>query len=213
MMPITSKTRVYGSFSENPGNNGCIFFNREFSLAGMDAIYKSFKITNIEKAVEAARTLDMGGFAVSMPFKQEVHKYLDGWGDNSHSIRAINTVVNDGGLLLGHNTDWLGFWNACSPLFSDINEPAIILGTGGFSVAIQYSLTKNKIPFEVFKREDIPRLTSLSNRLVFNATPAEILFGDNFFIDCRPDASWGIAIAKEQAKLQLELYRGAYDFS
>ena len=39
---INKETKIYCSFSSNPGNNGCIFFNSEFKELNMNAIYKSF---------------------------------------------------------------------------------------------------------------------------------------------------------------------------
>ena len=39
-MQINKDTKIYGSFSSNPGNNGCVFFNRKFQENNINAIYK-----------------------------------------------------------------------------------------------------------------------------------------------------------------------------
>ena len=49
MTMINKDTKLYGSFSDKPGNNGCMFFNKGFKKHKIDAIYKSFYSTNIKK--------------------------------------------------------------------------------------------------------------------------------------------------------------------
>ena len=46
---INKDTKIYGSFSSNPGNNGCTFFNNKFQENNINAIYKSFYSDNIKK--------------------------------------------------------------------------------------------------------------------------------------------------------------------
>jgi shikimate 5-dehydrogenase len=74
---INKNTKIYCSFSSNPGNNGCVFFNKKFQENNIDAIYKSFYSDNIKKSVEAVKTLGISGFAISMPFKTEILKHVD----------------------------------------------------------------------------------------------------------------------------------------
>ena len=105
---INKETEIYCSFSSNPGNNGCIFFNSEFKELNMNAIYKSFYSDDIEKSIEAVKSLDIKGFALSMPFKIEALDYVDEVEDSARKIGSINTVVNKDGYLKGYNTDWVG---------------------------------------------------------------------------------------------------------
>ena len=44
---INKDTEIYCSFSSNPGNNGCVFFNKVFKKKNIDAIYKSFYSNDI----------------------------------------------------------------------------------------------------------------------------------------------------------------------
>ena len=76
-MLINKDTKIYCSFSSNPGNNGCEFFNNKFQDQNINAIYKSFYSDNIEDSIKAVKTLDIKGFAISMPFKVEVLNYVD----------------------------------------------------------------------------------------------------------------------------------------
>ena len=77
MKSINKDTKIYCSFSSNPGNNGCKYFNNLFERKNINAIYKSFYSDNIQKSIEAVKTLNISGFAVSMPFKTQVLKYVD----------------------------------------------------------------------------------------------------------------------------------------
>ena len=43
---INKDTKIYCSFSSNPGNNGCIYFNTKFQQNNINAIYKS-KLTSL----------------------------------------------------------------------------------------------------------------------------------------------------------------------
>ena len=73
---INKDTKIYCSFAKEAGNVGCKVFNSAFNYYGLDAIYKSFSINDIKSAVDAVRTLDIKGFAVSMPYKYKVLDFV-----------------------------------------------------------------------------------------------------------------------------------------
>ena len=76
---INKNTEIYCSFAKKAGDVGCKLFNSSFNYYGMDKIYKSFSVNNIQDAVNAVRTLDIKGFAVTMPFRIEVVDYSIHW--------------------------------------------------------------------------------------------------------------------------------------
>ena len=94
-MKINKDTKVYGSFSSNPGNNGCKFFNEQFEKYDINAIYKSFYSTNPEKLIDSVKHLNFSGFALSMPLKISIVSYLHKVDKAAQKIGAVNTVVND----------------------------------------------------------------------------------------------------------------------
>jgi shikimate dehydrogenase len=200
-MLINKDTKLYGSFSNTPGNNGCAFFNELFERNGINAIYKSFFSSDIAKSVQSARTLDFGGFAVSMPFKQEVIQHLDSVSSEVIDIQSCNTVVNEGGILKGYNTDWLGVYR-----YLMLEKPSFmsILGNGGFSRAAQFACNKLEVPYQVITRLDWNRVIGLKDH-VFNATPAEVKTSGTL-IDGRPFTEQGMGIARLQAEEQYKLY-------
>lgn len=214
-MKINKDTKIYGSFSSNPGNNGCIFFNDAFEKYNINAIYKSFYSTDIEKLIVSVKHLNFSGFALSMPLKIDIMKYVDEIESSALEIGAINTVINNNDILTGYNTDWIGvkkFFEIVIPSDKHIT----ILGNGGFSKAVQYACDKLNKTYDIITRENWSKIPEL-NGVIFNATPENIetkgrqMNIDNSFreiIDGRPFTPTGKIIAELQAKEQFYLYTG-----
>ncbi len=204
---IDKDTKIYCSFSLNPGNNGCIFFNEAFSQKNINAIYKSFYSDNISKSISAVKILGISGFAVSMPFKIQTLNYIDQVSDEVKQIGSCNTVINQNGKLIGYNTDYLGVKIYFEKL--NLNSKTIyILGNGGFSKAAQYACKLLKLNYEVIVRKEWENIDKLQDQILFNATPIDINTSNNFLIDGRPHTKEGKEIALYQAIKQFKLYTG-----
>ena len=205
---INKDTKIYGSFSNNPGNNGCKFFNKKFQENNINAIYKSFYSNNIKKSIEAVKSLDIKGFAISMPFKIEILKYLDEVDEAVNVIGACNTVINNKGKLKGYNTDWVGVLNFIKtnkdPIRVEHKDKINIIGNGGFSKAIQYTCNILDIKYNIITRDKMNLVSSLEG-VTLNATPLDIK-GVKQLIDCRPFIKQGKIIALLQAKEQYKIY-------
>lgn len=197
---------MYGSFSSNPGNNGCMFFNKKFQEKNINAIYKSFYTEDIAKSVMAAKVLDFKGFAVSMPFKVEVLKYVNDIDFPAKVIGAANTVVNNNGFLKAYNTDWIGVYNYLSLLIKP--KQLYILGNGGFGKAVEYACIQLNIPCRFILRAEWDKVPYLED-IVFNATPVDVEVKGTL-IDGRPFVEGqGRVIADMQAEEQFKLYMNA----
>ena len=201
-MLIDKDTKIFCSFSINPGNNGCVFFNEKFKQNNVNALYKSFFSDNIKKSVEAVKTLGISGFAVSMPFKIEILNYVDQVDEIAQTIGSCNTVINKEGKLIAYNTDWIGIENYL--LQTKIPSSVLLAGNGGFSRAAQFTFDKMKIPFDIITRKNWSDLQN-SDRTIFNATPIKI-DNKNNLIDARPTEYEGKIIARLQAEEQFKLY-------
>ena len=212
-MKVNKDTQIYGSFSENPGNTGCGFHNKGFEKLGINAIYKSFKVSHLYKAFEAMRTLDIKGAGISMPHKETAFKYADVLEPAVEAIGAANTVLHTGpnGSIRAYNTDWL----ACRTILEDKKGRCHILGDGGFSKATQYACKKLNMEFRVFNRDNWDDHHHLRNSLVFNCTPMDKDWigshESNDYIDCLVTTPTGKWMAEIQAKAQFKLYTG-YDY-
>lgn len=82
-------------------------YNHCFAKYGLDWAYLAFDISpeKAGDAVQVIRTLHMRGANVTMPCKNAVIPYLDELTPAARAIQAVNTIVNDNGRLVGHNTD------------------------------------------------------------------------------------------------------------
>ena len=58
-------------------------------------------------AIGGVRALGIRGCSVSMPFKQDVLALVDHVEESARAINAVNTVVNDDGVLTASNTDYI----------------------------------------------------------------------------------------------------------
>ena len=114
--------------------------NEAFAKLGYDYAYLAFEVgaDEIEDAVKAIRTLKMRGSNVSMPNKTLVGKYLDELSPAAELCGAVNTIVNENGVLTGHITDGIGFMQALKDNNIDIiGKKMTIAGAGGAATAIE----------------------------------------------------------------------------
>jgi shikimate 5-dehydrogenase len=209
---IDSNTLLFGSFAREAGNIGCRLFNTAFKYYGINAIYKSFSVDNMKDAVEAALTLDMKGFAVTMPFKKEILNYVDEKDDYVEKIAAANTIINKDGKLLAYNTDFLAAREfMCSSSFQRLHvlgsERLYILGAGGYAEAVKSAAKEAGFRFINITRENWDILSTLMGCLIYNCTPlVNIVHTSNKYIDCLTDTKTGRKLALMQASYQFGLY-------
>jgi hypothetical protein len=83
-----------------------------------------------------------------------------------------------------------------------------IIGNGGFSRAIQYTLKKMNIEYKIYERADVDKIDKQHNEIFINATPIDIESRRNKIIDLRPHTEHGKIVAKFQAIDQFKLYTG-----
>ena len=114
--------------------------NEAFAKLGLDYAYLAFEVDNdtLEDAIKGLRALRMRGSNVSMPNKTVVHKYLDKLSPAAEMCGAVNTIVNDDGVLTGHITDGIGYMVALKDNDIDvIGKKMTIVGAGGAATAIE----------------------------------------------------------------------------
>lgn len=132
--------------------------NEAFAKMGFDYAYLAFEVdnNNLEDAVTGLRSLKMRGSNVSMPNKTVVHKYLDKLSPAAELTGAVNTIVNDNGVLTGHITDGTGFMAAIKDNHIDvIGKKMTIVGAGGAATAIQIQAALDGVSkISVFNRKD-----------------------------------------------------------
>ena len=93
------------------------------------------------------------GLNITIPYKESVFPYLDKINNKAKRIGAVNTIrITKNGKLKGYNTDEYGFRKALLPYLNKEHKKALILGTGGASKAIAFSLKKLHLPYQFVSR-------------------------------------------------------------
>ena len=121
------------------------YFNEKFQNEGIDAQYINFEIPSIENLTEILDSNpELKGLNVTIPYKEKVISYLDSISPEARAIGAVNVIkVNHKGNkteLKGYNSDVIGFTQSIEPLLERYHKKALVLGTGGASKAIIFSL-------------------------------------------------------------------------
>jgi len=143
---ISGTTRVCGIIGDPIGHSmSPAIHNAAFKETGIDYLYVPFRVKKegLSKAIEGMRALNIRGLSVTIPHKVAVIPFLDELDPLAQRIGAVNTIVNDDGVLRGYNTDATGFLQT---LLERGVEPEgknmVILGAGGASRAISFILAE-----------------------------------------------------------------------
>lgn len=116
-----------------------LMHNEAFRQLGLNYIYLAFdvKTDNLQTAVEGLRTLNVRGFNLTMPNKNEMCKLCDKLSPAAKISGAVNTVVNDNGILTGYTTDGIGYMQSLKKAGHNIiGKKMTLLGAGGAATAI-----------------------------------------------------------------------------
>ena len=157
-------------------------FTAKFENEGLDCHFEQYELPSMEALPDLLERVPLEGFNVTIPYKQQVMRYLDGLSDEAAKIGAVNCVRRYAdGRMIGHNTDIIGLRVALAELLNGvIPEHALVLGTGGASQAVQYALTELGIPFDLISRDpakgnytydNLPVEVVAESKLIINATP------------------------------------------
>lgn len=211
MFSIDKDTSLYCSFAEKAGSKGSKFHNAGFQMLGINAIYKSFSVENIQQAMFCMEFLNIKGAGITMPFKKEVLNYVHSITQDAQVIGAANTVVNEDGELIAYNTDWLAAKEFLQSHYSSSYE-LYVLGNGGYAAAVRYAAAHLGFKVRTITRSNWDTIPDINDSIVFNCTPVEnIQLGrDVGFVDCVVTSHTGAYLAMLQAKHQFLLYTGQH---
>jgi shikimate dehydrogenase len=143
---INGKTQLIGLLATPIGHSlSPSMHNMAFKKLGLNYAYLAFEVGNesLEDAIKGLRALNVKGFNVSMPNKTKILPFLDELADSAKFSGAVNTVVNDNGILIGHSTDGMGYIRNLKEHGVDIKgKKMTLIGSGGAAtpIAIQAAL-------------------------------------------------------------------------
>jgi len=122
-----------------------VMHNAALNDLALDYVYLAFDVltNDLEKAILGIKKGNIKGINVTIPHKEAIIPYLDELDPLSKQIGAVNTIKNEGGVLLGRNTDALGAKQALLDAgFKIEGKKALILGAGGAARAISFALSE-----------------------------------------------------------------------
>jgi shikimate dehydrogenase len=165
---ITSRTNICGLIGDPVEHSmSPAMQNAAFSNLGLDYVYVAFKVRSedVGNAIAAMRALNIRGLNVTIPHKLAVIPHLDRMDGLAAKIGAVNTIVNDGGILTGFNTDSSGF---IRPLlergFALEGKRALIIGAGGAARAAAFALMDSGASLYIINRT-VERARTLAGQL------------------------------------------------
>ena len=177
---------MYGLIGRKLGHSfSANFFNKKFKEENINETYRLLPLENIEELPEIlVKYPDLKGLNVTIPYKEEVIRYLSEISEEAKQIGAVNVIkiARENNLinLKGYNSDCYGFKESLVPLLRSDIKNALILGTGGASKAVAYVLNSLGINITFVSRhpkenqlsyENIDEGVLNKNLLVVNTTP------------------------------------------
>ena len=123
-----------------------VLHNAAFEALGLDWAFLAFEVAagRVGPTLDGMRAMGIAGLSVTMPHKAAVAEAVDELTAAADTLRAVNCVVNEGGRLIGHNTDGSGFVDALAHDvgFSVSGRSCVVLGAGGAARAVVWALAQ-----------------------------------------------------------------------
>ena len=166
------------SFSRN-------YFNEKFRNECIDAEYDNFEIPSIENFKEVLETTpNLRGLNVTIPYKEEVIRYLDELSPEARAIGAVNVirVTHKGSktVLKGFNSDVIGFTRSIESMLEPLHRKALILGTGGAAKAVDYGLKSLGLGTLFVSRTARPGV------ITYNDVTPDLIRSHKVIVNCTP---------------------------
>ena len=109
---------------------------KEMSLNGS---YNMFEVKrdDLKDVIKSMTVLGISGINVTIPYKEDIIKYLDSIDEKALEIGAVNTVAIEDGKAIGYNTDYDGFkFNLEKAEIDILDKSFTLLGAGGGAKAV-----------------------------------------------------------------------------
>ena len=167
---VSGKTKLCGLIGDPIEHTmSPVMHNAAFKHLGIDYQYLPFRVRKEElgKAIMGMRALNIRGLNVTIPHKVAVIPFLDELDTLAERTGAVNTIVNNDGVLKGYNTDAGGFIRALLDGGADPAEKkVVVLGAGGASRAISFSLAEKGAHLVILnRREELDWALELAKRI------------------------------------------------
>lgn len=209
---IDSNTKLYGLIGNPAGHSFSPFIhNFLFEYYKLNKIYMAFNVDPpLDAAINGIKGLDIKGFNVTSPYKEEIIKHIDWISRCARGLESVNTVKNINGGLYGFNTDFFGVVKSFET--NNVNlkgKKALVFGGGAIARTVvnvlEYLKAENivilnrtpekarSIIKNIKKRRKFLNYEELNNEninnevnntdIIINATSIDVLSEKSYYID------------------------------
>jgi shikimate dehydrogenase len=140
MQQITGKTKLLGIIGDPVEHSlSPVMHNAAIAHLGLDYIYVPFPVKpgDLATVLEGFKAVNLMGFSITIPHKQEIIPLLSEISEDAANIGAVNTVWRSASGWKGTNTDAEGFIAPLKVMDRDWRKTTpVILGHGGAARAV-----------------------------------------------------------------------------
>ncbi len=126
-----------------------VLHNYWFDKYNINASYSQLNIDEkgLENIVKNIRNKELSGINITLPYKQKIIPFIDQLVNDAKSTNSVNTIfLDDHNVIIGENTDVFGLQAAyLKEITNAQNKKALVIGAGGVSPSVIFSLQKTKI--------------------------------------------------------------------
>jgi shikimate dehydrogenase len=141
-----------------------LIHNAGYQALGIDYVYVPLRFKDTKRAIESIRKLGIRGASITLPHKTKAIKYVDKVDPLAEEIGAINTIVNNSGVLTGYNTDGEGALQALGERTTLGGKKVVLVGSGGAASAIAVGLKAKGVKLIILNRTE-DKARELANRV------------------------------------------------
>lgn len=139
-----------------------------------DAEFLNFEVKDIAEVGKIFLEYpQLKGLSITIPHKKNIIQYTTEFNDVVRDTGACNCLKITAGKKIGFNTDIIGFEKSFAKDLLPHHNKALILGTGGAAVAVEYVLKKLGIQYSFVSRkkhENTFLWEQLNKRIINNFT-------------------------------------------
>jgi 3-dehydroquinate dehydratase/shikimate dehydrogenase len=140
---ITPRTRVFGLLGSDVLRSvSPAIHNRAFAVRGIDAVYVSLQAESMAAFARALPSLELSGFSVTRPYKQDVLRCLAAVEREAARAGSVNTVIVRDGGLHGSSTDGDGVLVPLRRRVDVAGSRVAIVGAGGAARSAAFALER-----------------------------------------------------------------------
>ena len=158
---LSRRTTITGIIGRPVSHSASPFMhNAAFRALGFDSVYIPIEVIETSEFFArfvrpSNREIDwpLRGLSVTIPHKTSVLPLLDALDETARKVGAVNTVVIDGGRVIGYNMDVQGAMEPLERICSLRGEGCAVIGAGGAARAVVCGLKERAARVSVFARD------------------------------------------------------------